>query len=438
MVSGQQREREPMPLLHAAGVVILNEKNEVLLVRQKKLQNGGAANLPGMYGLPSGIKRPSQSLEVNGADVTVEETGIETKPEDLLEIPGTNLKPALIERTDGNVLEILMHAYLRIGDQDIEPLDETSTTIPQWVSQEELIKLEDEDKLLPNVKKVVEKARRFKKQLNSSAPISVNWIYRSDSPVSTYDSSGIHPLSEIPDVKESGMRAVLDRRREIVIANFVPLDPEKDIYSYSVEKPDAATLDHIKNSIIPYHQRAPDASMLMIDGTSTSNTENLDVTPLESADWRITSKCNLACDFCYGPVPKRDPKEAVPLILGRLLESPVKKVTFCGGDPLIVVKDTVDSAIVLQQDQRPRIVIVNVNGELVRRRLIPELDSRGIPPPINIIGFSIEGPDAQTHKAMRSGRGREANFEETIEGYRWSQTQTDMGLKVATVFSSGE
>ena len=30
---------------------------------------------------------------------------------------------------------------------------------------------------------------------------------------------------------------------------------------------------------------------------------------IPSVDWWITSRCNLACDFCYGPVPAKDPVE---------------------------------------------------------------------------------------------------------------------------------
>jgi len=28
---------------------------------------------------------------------------------------------------------------------------------------------------------------------------------------------------------------------------------------------------------------------------------------IPSVDWWTTSHCNLACDFCYGPVPGKDP-----------------------------------------------------------------------------------------------------------------------------------
>ena len=39
---------------------------------------------------------------------------------------------------------------------------------------------------------------------------------------------------------------------------------------------------------------------------------------IPSVDWWITSRCNLACDFCYGPVPSRDPVERREVILAAL------------------------------------------------------------------------------------------------------------------------
>src|ERR1700733_12433059 len=59
---------------------------------------------------------------------------------------------------------------------------------------------------------------------------------------------------------------------------------------------------------------------------------------IPSVDWWITSHCNLACDFCYGPVPKRDPVKRRNEILRALADSSARVVTFCGGEPLLVTK----------------------------------------------------------------------------------------------------
>ena len=61
-------------------------------------------------------------------------------------------------------------------------------------------------------------------------------------------------------------------------------------------------------------------------------------TEIPSVDWWTTSHCNLACDFCYGPVPGKDPVERRPDILEALAASSARAVTFCGGEPLLFRK----------------------------------------------------------------------------------------------------
>jgi len=59
---------------------------------------------------------------------------------------------------------------------------------------------------------------------------------------------------------------------------------------------------------------------------------------IPSVDWWTTSRCNLACDFCYGPVPGKDPVERRYDILQAIAASSARVVTFCGGEPLLVKK----------------------------------------------------------------------------------------------------
>jgi sulfatase maturation enzyme AslB (radical SAM superfamily) len=395
------REQEPRHLLHAAGVVILDDRSDkVLLVCQKKLAEGTVSNIPGMYGLPSGIKKPSQSLERNGVDVTKEETGIEANPEDLREIPDTNLMPALIRRTNENVLEILMHAYLHVGTQDIEPLEETSTTTIQWVSREELRQLEEEKKLLPNVRRVVEKARKFKKQLNFAAPISVDWVYRSDSPVAT------HALSE------RGMQAVLDRGEESVIATFTPLAPAKDIYSYTIERSNDDE-DTLKNE----GSRSPD---------------RLHAAVQPKVDWWITEYCNYTCDFCWVDTLtisketgwKRIMKSKAPIreeIATAIAKSDAEDVTLCGGEPLLVDPLEINKYGRMWRESGKKVTI-NTNASLLEN-YFNELKAAGEKPAVDRIKISIDGADDEGVKNMR---GPKANFECIIEGV---QRAKELGIE---------
>ena len=87
---------------------------------------------------------------------------------------------------------------------------------------------------------------------------------------------------------------------------------------------------------------------------------------IPSVDWWMTSRCNLACDFCYGPVPGQDPVELRPAILRALAASSARVVTLCGGEPLLIRKIG-EYAATLRRSGKS--VVLNTNGELLRRRL---------------------------------------------------------------------
>ena len=114
---------------------------------------------------------------------------------------------------------------------------------------------------------------------------------------------------------------------------------------------------------------------------------------IPSVDWWITSRCNLACDFCYGPVPGRDPLELRDRILEALAASSASVVTFCGGEPLLVRKIG-DYAAALRDGSKS--TVLNTNGTLLRKRL-----DQGLKLAFTMVGISIEGSTQEVHGAMR-------------------------------------
>jgi MoaA/NifB/PqqE/SkfB family radical SAM enzyme len=117
---------------------------------------------------------------------------------------------------------------------------------------------------------------------------------------------------------------------------------------------------------------------------------------IPSVDWWTTSRCNLACDFCYGPVPGQDPVELRYGILQAIAASSARAVTFCGGEPLLVKK--VDEwAGVLRQHGKSS--VLNTNGELLRRRLDLGFELGNF----DLVGISVEGSTPEVHSAMRGG-----------------------------------
>jgi MoaA/NifB/PqqE/SkfB family radical SAM enzyme len=148
-------------------------------------------------------------------------------------------------------------------------------------------------------------------------------------------------------------------------------------------------------------------------------------TEIPSVDWWTTSHCNLACDFCYGPVPGRDPVERRHGILKALAASSARAVTFCGGEPLLLRKIG-EYAAALRQCGKS--TILNTNGELLRRRLDQGLRLAGFA----VVGISVEGSTPAVHRSMR---GDKADFHEVMAAARLVAGEPGVSLKLATVVS---
>ena len=143
------------------------------------------------------------------------------------------------------------------------------------------------------------------------------------------------------------------------------------------------------------------------------------------ADWRITSRCTLACDFCYGPVPGKDPVQLRSSIARSLRESSAGVVTFCGGEPLLV-EEVGEYAVQMQQAGKQ--TVLNTNGQLLRRRL-----SNGMPLAFDVVGLSLDGSAVETHRKMRGDR---ADFGAVLDAADIVASAPGVTLKLATVVSS--
>ena len=148
-------------------------------------------------------------------------------------------------------------------------------------------------------------------------------------------------------------------------------------------------------------------------------------TEIPSVDWWTTSHCNLACDFCYGPVPGRDPVQRRPRILEALAASSARAVTFCGGEPLLLRKIG-EFAAALRRCGKS--TVLNTNGELLRRRLDQGLRLADFA----VVGISVEGSTPDVHRAMR---GDQAGFDEVMAAARLVAAEPGVSLKLATVVS---
>jgi MoaA/NifB/PqqE/SkfB family radical SAM enzyme len=148
-------------------------------------------------------------------------------------------------------------------------------------------------------------------------------------------------------------------------------------------------------------------------------------TEIPSVDWWTTSHCNLTCDFCYGPVPGKDPVELRPDILEALAVSSARAVTFCGGEPLLLRKIG-EYAAALRQ--RGKSTVLNTNGELLRRCVDQGLRLADFA----LVGISVEGSTAEVHREMR---GAKADFDEVMAAVRLVAREPGVSLKLGTVVS---
>jgi MoaA/NifB/PqqE/SkfB family radical SAM enzyme len=147
-------------------------------------------------------------------------------------------------------------------------------------------------------------------------------------------------------------------------------------------------------------------------------------TQIPSLDWWITSRCNLACDFCYGPAPSKDPAELRTGILSAIADSAARAVTFCGGEPLLVRE--IDGYARQLVDKGKRTVL-NTNGSLLRKRL-----GQGLDLAFSVVGLSIDGSCDAVHRAMR---GVKADLAEVLCAAELVTAVSGTSLKLATVVS---
>jgi MoaA/NifB/PqqE/SkfB family radical SAM enzyme len=147
-------------------------------------------------------------------------------------------------------------------------------------------------------------------------------------------------------------------------------------------------------------------------------------TQIPSIDWWITSRCNLTCDFCYGPAPSKDPADLRAGILSAIQDSSASAVTFCGGEPLLVAE--IDSYARRLVDRGKRTVL-NTNGSLLRKRL-----SQGLELAFSVVGLSIDGSCDTVHRAMR---GAKADLTEVLRAAELVTAISGTSLKLATVVS---
>jgi MoaA/NifB/PqqE/SkfB family radical SAM enzyme len=151
---------------------------------------------------------------------------------------------------------------------------------------------------------------------------------------------------------------------------------------------------------------------------------------IPSVDWWITNNCNLACDFCYGPKPGRDPVGLREKIVEALASSSARVVTFCGGEPLLVPKISQYAA---RLNRGGKSAVLNTNGQLLANRIDDTRpDWKFQLANFAMVGLSMDGSTQEVHRAMR---GENADLDEVRRAAELVSAQPSVKLKIATVVS---
>src|SRR4030042_3276669 len=129
-------------IIFGAGILLIKNKEEVLLVRHGK----SAGHITGTYGLPAGRLQENESEIKAAIRELKEETGLITSQEYLIELP--KLYVAKIKRKDGAKTFSLKVYLCNFYSGELKATDETQQL---WVKIKEL----DKYNLLPNIKKIV-------------------------------------------------------------------------------------------------------------------------------------------------------------------------------------------------------------------------------------------------------------------------------------------
>ncbi len=151
--------------LQAAGVIVFNASDEVLLVCHK-IAPRGIGNKVGMLGFPAGIRDRGKTLRMTALAELEEETGIITIPEYLEEFAGNDPPASLIPRSNGKERLIAHKSYLYTGPKKFSPFQLNAEVTAGWYADRQVRQFKNGGLLLPNVFNQIHIARGFDKQLS--------------------------------------------------------------------------------------------------------------------------------------------------------------------------------------------------------------------------------------------------------------------------------
>lgn len=154
-----------------------------------------------------------------------------------------------------------------------------------------------------------------------------------------------------------------------------------------------------------------------------------------SVDFMLLGRCNLNCDFCFGPQHEIPPMETgfAIGIINKLADNGVEQVVFTGGEPTLIT----DLPIIIQAAKdRNLTTVLSTNGIMLERdedlldKIAPNLDWIALP---------LEADTAEVNASMRTGFTKDAGIRQfdavlkLIPQIR--ERYPSLGIKLGTVVS---
>lgn len=149
-----ERERKILPV-RTVGVIVMQD-NHIVAVRHKAGTTAGE----GVCGLPGGRLNEAESEEEAAVRELEEETGLNTRREDLIEFPGNYFK-AKLNFNNGHPREATMKVFICTKFEG-ELLEDALEVTPGWVSLQSINR--GLYHTLPNVLEAINNASRFLNQ----------------------------------------------------------------------------------------------------------------------------------------------------------------------------------------------------------------------------------------------------------------------------------
>lgn len=142
-----------------------------------------------------------------------------------------------------------------------------------------------------------------------------------------------------------------------------------------------------------------------------------------NVSWLISDKCNYSCKFCFMPSKRKSVsfEEAIK-ILENLATSGVKKISFGGGEPLLL-----DHIIhlIIEAKKMGLMTMLLTNGSLLSLDKINDLKDC-----LDWLSLPLEGPDEKSNILMTRPPG---HFQRVMKILEYCRDQTNIRTKINTV-----